>query len=169
MNNQFLHLQGKVYKRYVKSPLSIITGYRVNPEDLSKRLIYSLETPEKDVLYIPDGEDTFKADKRASVDYDSEVLEVYSEEEDRLFRRLNRTHIENGLLVEYIDTLTDIDTSNELNDRELKTIAEMKNLMQFKKRAKEITSPHTLKRLLDMLNDRPKSFSTCIEELMRTA
>ena len=169
MNNQYLHLQGKVYKRYIKSTLSIITGYRVNPEDLSKRLTYSLETPEKDVLYIPDGEDTFKADKRASVDYDSEVLEVYSEEEDRLFRRLNRTHIENGLLTEYTDPLTEIDTKNEITDRELKNIAEMKNLMQFKKRAKEITSPHTLKRLLDMLNDRPKSFSTCIEELMRTA
>lgn len=166
MNNQFIHLQGKVYKRYIKASLGILSGWRVDPGNVSQRMPYILETPEKNVSYIQD-EDYVKADKRLSVDYDKEILEVYSEEEDKLFRRLNRTNIENGLIIEYLEELGTIDTTNELTDQTLKGIADTKNLLQFKKRIAEITSPITLKRILDMLDDRPKSFTTALELRMK--
>lgn len=166
MNNQFIHLQGKVYKRYIKTSLGILSGYRVNPEDHSQRLAFTLKTPEDHVVFVQD-DDYVRADKRASVNYDEEILEIYSEAEDRLFRRLNRQSIEDGLLVEYLDSDTEIDTTNELTDKDLQYIADTKNLLQFKKRIGEITSPVTLKRILDLLDDRPKSFTTALELRMR--
>lgn len=101
--------------------------------------------------------------------YDTDVIEIYSEQEDRVFLALNRYLFQNGLIAPYDGTRDSVDMSNALSDAEISDIAGSKNLLNFKKRIKAIDSVTTLQRIKDTTEraDRPISFIRAIEERIK--
>lgn len=81
--------------------------------------------------------------------YDSEVLEIYTEREDRAVRQWNQKLFTNGLLKEYNAEQPQIDLSNMLSDEDVTAIAAMRNLPALQKRLQEITSSITAQRIYD--------------------
>lgn len=154
---QYYELQDKVYKRYTKTILGGLSGIRCNPHNITERVPFVLVTPESAVKYVKDKDDYDVIDGKNNTDYEKEVLEVYSPEEDRVFRQLNRLSIEKGLLVEYKDKNVEINTTNELSDDGILEIARAKNPLVLKSKVKDITSPVTLQRIRDKLNELDKS------------
>lgn len=154
---QYIELQDKVYKRYTKAELAALSGIRPNPHDLKERIPFLIITPESAISYKPDKDGYDIIDGRIRVDYDKEVLEIYSPEEDRIFRQINRKLIENGLLVEYQSTQPDLVTVNELSDSDIEQIARAKNPLILKGKVKDITSKVTLSRIREKLVELEKT------------
>jgi hypothetical protein len=166
--HNFVTHRDKVYKRYIKTSLGVLSGKRPDPSDLNRSVPFVLSTPESLVTVekSPDGEYDVITGHAPTIDYEEEVLEVYSEDEDKIFRHFNRKSFEKGLLVEYTEEQEPISYENALTDEELEKIAFTKSLLQFKKRIQAITSEHTLERLEHILdkNDRPRSFTKAVKE-----
>lgn len=154
---QYIELQDKVYKRYTKTELAALSGIRANPHDLKERIPFIIVTPESAILYKPDNDGYDTIQGRSHVDYDSEVLEIYSVEEDRIFRQINRKLIEKGYLVEYTNTKPDMVTVNDLSDEVVNEIARAKNPLVLKGKIKEITSKVTLLRIRERLEELEKT------------
>jgi hypothetical protein len=158
VNHQFLEFSDQVVKRYTKSRLYPITGWRLNPRNAvnpNERLEFLLATPENNVEFTPydqegNGEPTKV--KQVAFTYEDEVLELYTEMEVRSFERMNRLLIENGFLVEYDSTSPAVNKVNTLSDVELRKIAKLKMLTTFKQRIKELTSIYTLEGLLEIMD-----------------
>jgi len=157
VNHQFLEFNDQVIKRYTKARLQPLTGWRLNPRNAvnpNERLEFLLTTPEENVEYTPydtvePGEPTKV--KQVKFTYEDEVLELYTETEVRSFERMNRLLIENGLLVEYNDTASAVNTANTLSDVELRKIAKLKLLSAFKARINDLTSIYTLESLMNIM------------------
>lgn len=175
--HQYIELGDKVYKRYIKTEFGILTGYRPNPHDIKQRVDFLLQTSEDKVTW--EKESNPEDDKHIvlvkpigkKIDYDDEVLEIYSEVEDRIFRQLNRKLLESGALAEYHEEKSmEINMSNALSDTDVFTIANSASIPIFKKKIKSITSKVTLDRIslkLDELNRKP-SFKQALAEYSKT-
>ena len=154
INHQFLEFSDQVIKRYTKARLQPITGWRLNPQNAvnpNERIEFLLATPESNVEYTPYGDGEPTKLKQIKFTYEDEVLELYSEQEVRSFERMNRLLIENGLLVEYSDTASAVNTANTLSDVELRKIAKLKLLTSFKTRIADISSVYTLESLITVM------------------
>jgi hypothetical protein len=164
-NHQFIELQETIFRRYHKTIMGSLAGMRVNPHKPAERLSFLLETPESNINWRKD-EEYVIADSVQKIDYDTEVLEVYTVEEDKLFRRLNGRLFERGLLVEYQLEKPIATTENSLTDTEIFKLANHKTLSGFKTALKPITSQITFKRIKDALItlDRPMSFHRALAE-----
>lgn len=171
-NHQMFDLQnGTIFKRYQKTIVGSLAGIRPDPHKLQDRISYLLSTPEHNVSYTLDNDGFAVFDGVKVVDYDEEVLEIYSEQEDRIFRRLNETYINSGILVEYSTIRTVFSTSNDLTDQQVRDLAVIRLPNSFKKAIEPITSAHTLKRILREIEtaDRPKSFYKIVENKLKDA
>lgn len=167
VNHQFIELQDtEIYARYQKTQVAALALERPNPHDLTKRAQVLLVTPESSLRYLKDkdGYDIF--DGRAGIDYDEEVIEIYSAQEDKIFRRLNEKLIADGELVLYQDQRIAADTSNALTQAQVVEIASVKSIPIFKSKLKAVTSVITLDRIRESLIQlgRPMSFVNALDE-----
>jgi len=150
VNHQFPEFSDRVIARYVKTVMTPISGYRLNPRNgvnPNERIEFLLTTDESDIEVIPydDGQDT--KHKQVRFSYDNEVLELYSDLEVRSFERMNRLLIENGILVPYSESAPEIDKTNLLTPREIKTLIKSTPDI-LKEKLSVITSLQILEKIL---------------------
>lgn len=137
-----------VYKRYAKVPVHIVAGDRADPHDTSKNIGWTLSTSEDSF--------DFNTKKRTTFVYENEVIEIYSELEDKLFKRLNKNLFVNGLLKEYHESDLLPDFTNFLSDAEINEIVEIKSVAEFQNKLQSLTSEETLKRIRESAVSRNK-------------
>lgn len=120
-----------IYKRYTKTILGIVGG----------RLMDHRSKSSIDFL--------LKGDPDAEpFDYDDLVVEMYDEEEDKFFRRANKGHLANGLLVEYSSENKTVEESvNAISLTEIDNLLAMKPASLERELAK-FTSRIPLERIL---------------------
>lgn len=155
-NHQFLEFSDEVKKRYIKRGIGALTGYRLNPRNAvnpNERIDFLLATPETSLDITPYGDGEPTKHRQVGFSYEDEVLELYTDMEVRSFERMNRLLIENGLLVEYNGTATEVSKANLLSDVELTKIASMKTVAALKKRIATITSVDMLQTILDKMQE----------------
>lgn len=133
-NNMYLMVATPPVKKYVKTVPSKIGGVRLDAEGKTVTGFILESKP-----------DTFV--------YDAEVLEIYSDKEDRFLRQMNRKLFENGFITEYFSEIPEVDTKNMFTDDEVTAIASTHNIQQLQKRIGEITSPISMKRILAAANE----------------
>jgi hypothetical protein len=162
VNHQFFEYSDTIAARYVKTVPYSISGWRLDPSNKNNRLSFLLSTPERDLVLknqprLVDGVLSTYALEQNDFSYDEEVLELYSQEESKMFERLNRAAIEKGLLKPFTDKLPEVDTTNFLSDEEIIEIASVMSLSSFKKRISAIDSKPTLSRILEAANNLNRS------------
>lgn len=127
-NNQFISV-GDPIKRYVKTVDYQITGWRLDP-DTGKQVPFILATPTEEF------------------DYDTAVLEFYSEKDHKFFLQKNKYLFERGLIKEFAGTPAEVDLTNTLSDDEILELATTRLPNQLKSKLDTITSDVTMKRVL---------------------
>ncbi len=165
VNHQFIAFDDKIVKRYAKTTNHILSGYRLDPYRPENRIDWLLSSPNKNFQVV--WEDGVPPQIiRTAFSYDEEVIELYSDVEVRLFERLNRRSIENGALKVYTDESPSVDLSNALTDDEVEKIATIKQVPALRKKVAGISSPLTLKRILEAVerHDRPMSVARAIQD-----
>jgi hypothetical protein len=168
--HQFIAFTDNVYKKYVKTQIGSLSGKRADPTDIHKTMPFVLSTPDSHIKFRTikqDDVEYFEVEGHIpEIDYENEVLETYSSEEDKIFRAYNKKLLEQGLLVEYTAAAKTIDLTNALTQEDILQLAQIKNIPSFKKEIRFITSAVTLERIRDALIDldRPMSFLKAIKE-----
>lgn len=130
VNNIYM-VAGEPYARYVKTLRSLVSGMRLNPTT-------QVMTPVDFVV----------ASHPERFEYDSEVIEIYSEQEDRYFKQANRSLFQSGLLKAYDGAKELPPLENFMSDEEVKQIATIKNTNELRTRLLKVDSPITLARIL---------------------
>lgn len=155
INNIYPQLAGHAYKKYRKVVPHPIGGKRLDPFKVNENIFvdWLLKTEEVDF--------DFEAKKIARFAYENEVIELYSEVEDKVFRRLNPGMFEQGFLAVYGEN------QPELKDKthyDLDTIASIRLPSNFKKAVQELpkTALSELEKKIREKN-RPISFLAIIE------
>jgi len=143
VNHQYINHSDSVVERYVKTVLHGISGYRYDP-DTGKVTDFFLSTPESVFNFAT-------RERNGDIVYDSEVLELYTDQEVKYFKRANKSLLERGLLKPYYATSIATDESNLLDDTQIEEIAAIVTPAQLKKRLATITSEVTLNRILDSM------------------
>lgn len=138
------------YKRFVKTVIHPITGWRIDPEN------------NRQVEFI-------LVSMHTEFDYDSEVLEIYTEKEYKFLQQKNRYLFESGLLKEFTGEADDVDMTNVLTDDEIFTLAGVRLPNDLKGRLRAITSVVTIKRVLSSAKEigRPAKVIGIIEERLQ--
>jgi hypothetical protein len=131
-----------VYKRYAKVPIHIVAGNRVDPQDSTKNVGWTLSTKEENF--------DIEKQKRTEFVYEDEVIEIYTPLEDKMFQRFNKSLFSLGLLKEYDQESLPPDMNNFLNDSDVLEIVEMKSLTELAKRLQLLTSVATLQRIREL-------------------
>lgn len=130
VNNIYLVNIEPPVKKYVKTIPSKLGGIRFDARG-EREVGFVLETINPDQFV-----------------YDDEVLEVYTEREDRALRQLNRKLFELGYLKEYAQDAPALDTANMLSDEEILEVAKTPNINTLKARLLDFTSAVTVERVL---------------------
>lgn len=149
-NNIYLVVMDEPYKRYTKAVPSQVGGIRLDAN--GKEPVYFI------LHSHPKG-----------FEYDAEVLEIYTEREDRYFRQANRGLFAQGLLKEYFGEQPELDDSNVLTDAEVQEVAAMRNIESMRKRLNELSSVYTIRRILAAANEigRPQKTVQMIESRIK--
>lgn len=158
-NNQFIEYDDQVYARYKKASIGAVSGIRLHPR-----------TQERVGFILLSSLDNFTIEtKSLDFNYDTDILEIYSPEEDRLFRKLNAYLFNSGLLIPFEDSKEEIVTTNALADDDLTELVMLKNFKQFESRINKITSRVTLDRARAVAEskDRPYSYIRAIESRIK--
>lgn len=149
MNNIYHMMQDSIYKRYTKVPINLVGGLRVDPTDTRLQIGWVLHTDEADF--------DFTTKKRTQFVYDNEVIEIYSESEDKLFRKLNAGLFRAGLLKEFFETDEVVSSPNFVNDSEIDRIVEIRSIADFQAELANFDALATLERIKQQLIDQGKS------------
>lgn len=149
MNNIYHMMQESVYKRYTKVPVNLVGGLRLDPTDTRLQIGWVLHTDEADFDYT--------TKKRTQFVYDNEVIEIYSEAEDKLFRKLNAGLFRAGLLKEFLETEEVVSSPNFVNDSEINRIVEIRSITDFQTELANFDALATLERIKQQLIDQGKS------------
>lgn len=155
-NHQFLENQDQVYSRYRKTSVGAVSGARLHPR-----------TQERIPFILMSNDSRFDPDSgKLEFNYETDVVETYSETEDRTFRAWNSYLFKTGLLVPYTGAKEEVDTSAAMSDEEITSLVAVKNLLQFKSRISKINSKVTLQRILEETRrqDKKHSFILAVEE-----
>ncbi len=138
------------YKRFVKTVVYPVTGWRINP-DTNLQVEFIMVSP------------------RPEFDYETEVLEIYSEREYKFLLQKNRYLFESGLLKEYTGEADDVDLSNTLTDDEIFALSSVRLPNDLKGQLKTITSAVTIKRVLFSAKEigRPAKVISVIDERLQ--
>lgn len=140
-DNIYPEFSDNTVRKYKKTSVGAVSGFRLNPYNPEQRISFLLQSNTEN---YKNGVLVFE--------YDTDVVELYSDKEARLFINLNKSALQNGLLAEYEGTVS-VDISNAMSDEDIQSIAALTNHLQFKKRIKDITSVNTLHRILSALPD----------------
>lgn len=140
-NNIYVELEGSAYKRYEKVPINIVAGLRANPLDTKLQVGWSLTTSEDDF--------SVKENKRTAFVYETEVIEIYSEIEDKIFRRLNKSLFDKGLLKVHEGLTPEYDFANFITDEQVGEIINIRTTDEFKNKLDAYNSLSTLNRIKD--------------------
>lgn len=169
-NHQFIEFDTQVVERWVKTSAHMVSGKRFNPYKPSETIDWVLRTNPAnfDFNKINKAQHPDAASKITFV-YEDEVLELYSENEARLFRRLNKGLIERGLLKQYFGSPTEVNTVNTISDQELEDIANATTIAAFKKKLYNLSSAVTVGRLITVLKnlDKKSSYISAAEEYFK--
>jgi hypothetical protein len=149
MNNIYPTVSNEAYKKYAKVPINMLAGLRVDPTDTRVNVGWLLSTDE-------DNYDLSSNSRKAFV-YDDEVIEIYSELEDKMFRRLNKGLFAKGLLKDYHESQLPIDTKNFISDAEITEIVDLRSMTEFMSRLDKFDSLSTLNRIRDFAISENKS------------
>lgn len=141
MNHQFIEYSDQTVKRYIKTVPNIVAGVRLNPHNPQEQISFLLQTSPHDF--------DFTQHRVVGHTYENDVLELYSDKELKLFLKMNRNLIEQGLIKEYDGNHAETNLSNLLNDEEVKEVAALKPISALTERLSAITSEITLKRILE--------------------
>lgn len=163
-NHQFIAFDSQIVKRYAKTTVGILTGYRLDPYRPENRLDWLLASKNSSFQVVwEDGQQPKTI--RTGFNYEDEVIELYSDIEVRLFERLNKNAIESGALKLYTESAPAVDMSNLLTDDQIEAIATIKQIPSIRKKIAGINSPITLKRILEAVekHDRPMSVAKAIQ------
>ena len=138
-HNIYPEFEDQVVERWKKTSIHAVAGMRLNPYHSESRISFLLMS----------NEDDFNLTTRVlTFNYENEIIELYSEREVLLFKRLNKEIIERGLLVPYTQPAPIVDTTNALTDAEIETMLQSKNPVQLKAKIKNITAASALQRIL---------------------
>lgn len=159
INTIIVEFDQSVYTRYKKTTMGGISGKRLDPH--TKQRI--------DFLLISDWKNYTLETNTLKFNYDTDVIEIYSADEDRVFRILNAYLFQNGMIAPYDGSRDLAGMGNALSDAEISDIAASKNHLSFKKKIREINSVTTLHRIKDVTEraDRPVSFIRALEERIK--
>lgn len=164
-NHQFIAFDQQIVKKYAKTSVGAMTGYRLDPYRPENRISWLLSSPNRlfTVTWVEGSPATIT---RNGFSYDDEVIELYSDAEVRLFERMNRSAIESGALKVYTENAPVVDTTNVLTDAEIESIATTKQIPSLKKKVAALNSILTLKRILESVekHDRPMSVARAIQD-----
>lgn len=166
-NHQFFEFDEQVVQRWVKTVPHMVSGKRFNPYKPSETIDFVLRTNPENFNYDQSSKIAFpNSSAKITFAYEDEVLELYSDNEVRLFERMNKGLIERGLLKKYVGEATNTDTTNAMSDEEIETVALTTNLLAFKKKLSGITSSVTVERVIAAVKrlDRKASFVTAAQE-----
>lgn len=154
-NHQFLEIQDQVYSRYRKTSVGAVCGARLHPRT-QERIPFILMSEENN--FNPE-------DNTLSFSYDTDVIEIYSPQEDKTFRAWNSYLFKTGLLVPYTGEKEEVDTSAAMSDEDVTALVATKNLLQFKSKISKINSKVTLQRILEETRrqDKKHSFVQTVE------
>lgn len=168
-NHQFLDLSDQVVRRYVRTDIAPLTGYRLNPTNPTMQMDWLLATPEENYDFIPYTSEKTTQVVQKTFSYHDEVLELYSDKEVRVFEQLNRKLLQEGKLKEYTEVAPELDTVNTLTDIQVIRLASIKQLPALKKELLRITSPQTLERIRATAEalDRPTSIVNAVKSRMQ--
>ncbi len=144
-NNIYLTMNHDVHRRYAKVPVNIVAGLRPDPVDPRIQVGWTLNTAESDY--------DLATKRRINFVYENEVIEIYSEAEDRVFRKLNQALLNAGLLREYVGTAETEVSANFLTDDQVLEIVNIRSIADFKRELQAITSPVTLQRVKERAED----------------
>lgn len=134
LNNVF-YLAGESYKRYRKVVPSRVAGTRLDPVSPLTQL--------RPITFI------LASNPDDPSDISGEILEVYSELEDKYVLQANRSLFSKGLLAVYDEAIPPVEESeNFLTDLEIVSIASVKTVKDMRERLSEITSYYTVTRIL---------------------
>jgi len=147
-NNIFPELEGKIFKRYSKVPVHMLSGSRPDPYETRKSIPWVLQT--KDINY------DIKT-KHLEFDYEDEIIELYSQFEVDTFKRMNKALFDQGFFKEYIGEQVPVNTVNIISDNDLLEIANIRSNEAFAVEINKLTSPLTLERLKQIATAAGKS------------
>lgn len=159
LNHQYPEKTDNVVKRYKRTSVCAISGIRLNPFNAAQRLPFILEG----------SFNRFDVETNTlAFDYSSDVIELYSEDESRVFERLNPYLFQHGLLAPYYEQAPELDTVNVVDDETIAQIADSKTLASFKKQLAPITSKTVLERIKRAVveKDKPHSYIVAIEAML---
>ena len=147
VNNIFLVNIDPPVKRYVKTVPSKVGGIRFDANGKTQ-IGFILESA------------------AGGFSYDSEVLEIYTDREDRAVRQMNKNLFTQGFLKQYNAEAPELDTRNMLSDEDIVEIASLRNIKALEARISDLTSPFTVQRILTAANDigRPAKTISIIEQ-----
>lgn len=150
VNNIFLVNIEPPVKRYVKTLPSKVGGWRLDAAG-KNQIGFILESS-------PDG-----------FSYDAEVLEIYSEKEDRYLRQTNRVLFTEGFIKEYSGDMPNVDTTNMVSDEDVQMIASTRLPAHMRSKLREYTSVVTLQRIRQAADEmgRARSVMNIIDERLK--
>jgi hypothetical protein len=140
--HQYPEFSDHVVARYQKTLPCKLSGIRLNPHNPTERVDFILASREDN---FHDGQLTF--------DPDTDVIELYSEQEKRMFEALNKKSFQAGKLAPYTDTPQPIETKHALTEEQIKALSTYGNKTQFKAKLDEFESWVPVSRILAYLNE----------------
>jgi len=144
-NNMFIELQSgdsAPYRVYAKTIPAAVTGWRLDPKDLSTTLEFVLSSSSN------------------IFDYETDAIELYSAKEDDYFLRANRRLFSEGTLRPHLKTRRDeVVSDNFVDDEKIQSIAAIVDYAELEESISHYTSPITLLRI----------FRVCVEKNMPRA
>jgi hypothetical protein len=149
INNIYPSISTGVYKKYAKVPINMLAGLRSDPLDTKVNVGWVLSTDEKNF--------DLASNSRTAFVYDDEVIEIYSETEDKIFKRLNKALFSKGLLKDYNEDELPVNLKNFVNDSEIYEIVELRSLAEFNSRLEKFDSVATLQRIREVAVSENKS------------
>ena len=140
--HQYPEFANTVIARYQKTLPCKLAGIRLNPHNPTERVDFILASHEDKFV---NGTLTF--------DYDTDVVELYSEQELRMFEALNKKAFQAGKLAPYTDTPQPIETKHALTEETIKALSKYGNKEQFKAKLEEFDSWVPVSRILAYLDE----------------
>ena len=150
INNILLTAETEPTHRYAKTIRSKIAGFRLDPLD-NKQVPFLL---------------TSVGDEFS---YEDEVVELYSDKENRYFMQANKLFIANGYLKPFNGTAAPVAMDNIISDEDVERIAAIRTPNQLKSKLAPITSKVSLERVVQAAREigRPQSIINIIESRIK--
>jgi hypothetical protein len=158
VNHQFVEYEDTIFARYRKTAICAVAGIRINPAKPGERMSFVLQSKFKNF-----DQDT----KQVTFSYDDDVVELYSEQEAKVFKRLNPYLFSAGLITEYNLEKPEV-PDNTLSEDEVQHIVTLP-LADFRERLDTITAVQPVRRIKDAIDSLslPIAYRTMVEARLK--